>query len=724
MKKFSVIAIVVFLFCLTACKQEGTVVSLKGDWEYRKGFQKEWLSGETGIDWKKTRVPVRIINIPGLEKYRDIITFRKQLPASVVSDLLQGEPLGFISGSVTDAADIYFNNRLLGSVGSIDPYHQSRDSWLVKNIPNKAVNNNKDNYLYIVLVVNDASGYAGINGPDIFIGDADTVVGNYYLNAIVDLIFITIYFFVGFYHLILGMRRLKEKHYLYFGIFSILISVFLAVNMEGHGIFFDTASDTIYFWLDKTSLTLMVPFFVFFISQLFHNKHTRISVAVSIYFFVVFACTVYAQFAAIHLIRYMNPGVFFGFFLCMGYVLFEMIREIIRRNTDAIILITGMLLFFAGVVQTIFASSATQEGVPLMRYTFMAFIICIVIVLANRFININKETEDLNSELDFKLIEQEKQNMLLRNIHDTVMEVTGTLSVSSNQMGVTSKNFSDNAQTQATSVEEMSASMEEMMSGGESVVEIVTGQTEMLQVVTEKLNNAVTATQKASEDMAEALTVKDHLNKTISDTDEGINEAATAMKSAVERFEEMYRVSEIINDIADQINLLSLNAAIEAARAGEAGRGFAVVADEIGKLADNTSENLKSIIRLFNVSRDEIENANKQIESFQKSLNNMLDNITRFGESIEMVGELIINTTTATKTAESEISEVMGKAGIVQDSVREQQIVVKEVTEALNGINAISQDIASGSEELTANIVEVTHSIDRLKEIMKGREDS
>ena len=633
--------------------------------------------------------------------------------------LRNGNNFAINTGPVTNAADFYLNRTYLGSVGSIEPYHHSSDIWLVRSLPADALQPGNSNYLYIVLAIKIDTGDAGIKGPNLFIGDTDLVLKDYYSNAMVDIIFITVYLFVGLYHLLLGLRRLKEKHYLYFGIFSILISLFLTANMDSRGLLFSNNFDTLYFWLDKTPLTLMVPFFTLFISQLFHRRHTRVSIGIAIYSLFVFLFAIFSQFLAPHLSGYMLLAVFAGFFACMIYVLFETIREVIRKNNDAAILIVGLLLFFTGAVQTIFISEGILEGTPLMRYTFMAFIICIVIVLANRFININRKTERLNEELDMKLIEQERQNMHLRDIHETVVDVTGTLSSSATQMDETSNNFSDSARSQASSVEEMSASMEELLSGGESVVEVVNSQTSMLEAVTAKLKEAVNATRKAAEDMADALIVKDYLNKTINETGIGINEAALAMKSAVERFAEMNRVSDIINDIADRINLLSLNAAIEAARAGEAGRGFAVVADEIGKLADNTSENLKSIVSLFNASRDEITNAHVRIDTFQKTLKNMLENIARFGESIEVVATLMGNTTAVTQSAELEIKDVAGKAFLVQNSVAEQQIAVREVTEALQGINTISQIIASGSQELAAGIREITNSIAKLGNILE-----
>jgi methyl-accepting chemotaxis protein len=100
------------------------------------------------------------------------------------------------------------------------------------------------------------------------------------------------------------------------------------------------------------------------------------------------------------------------------------------------------------------------------------------------------------------------------------------------------------------------------------------------------------------------------------------------------RSREMVAFVNLINDIADKVNLLSLNAAIEAARAGEAGRGFAVVADEISKLADATTHNAKEIEKLIRENEVLINASTGRVAETAQVITNLNSSILRINDEI------------------------------------------------------------------------------------------
>ncbi len=107
--------------------------------------------------------------------------------------------------------------------------------------------------------------------------------------------------------------------------------------------------------------------------------------------------------------------------------------------------------------------------------------------------------------------------------------------------------------------------------------------------------------------------------------------------------EEMSRFVQVIDDIADKVNLLALNAAIEAARAGEAGRGFAVVADEISKLADATTNNAKEINRIIAQNRQQMEESTNLIDESSVMIVKLNSAIIRIKDRVQEAGTNMMN---------------------------------------------------------------------------------
>jgi methyl-accepting chemotaxis protein len=292
--------------------------------------------------------------------------------------------------------------------------------------------------------------------------------------------------------------------------------------------------------------------------------------------------------------------------------------------------------------------------------------------------------------------------------------IADRLNSTTDTMTSAAEGFSDNAQGQAASVEEITSVVEEVTASGESVYTMGERQVQLTRKASEDMDRLSNIVTEVDEHVKAVQSIRDMLNTMVERSKDELNNTLDGMNSATSRFRDVQETVKVIQDISDQINLLSLNAAIEAARAGEHGRGFAVVADEIGKLADSTSENAKSINSMFNISSSEIDRTYKSLGVFVESLNGMIAQITQFGERIDGVVKLAQLDMQVNRQISGSLQTILGEAIQILNSIDEQKQAFLEISKSISHINERSQEIAGGSEELSATSKEIASMVQEL----------
>jgi methyl-accepting chemotaxis protein len=252
-----------------------------------------------------------------------------------------------------------------------------------------------------------------------------------------------------------------------------------------------------------------------------------------------------------------------------------------------------------------------------------------------------------------------------------VAESTRQVAAASTQIAASSEQMSTGLKQQQGQTEQVSAAIAEMSA---SVVEVAKKSAEVATAAENSGKEARAGGEVVSQTVTEMKAIA-----------EQVNESAASVAMLGKKSEQIGQIIGVINDIADQTNLLALNAAIEAARAGEHGRGFAVVADEVRKLAERTTQATKEVAVSIREIQGETTTAVERIEAGTSKVNTGVELAGNAGVALE---KIVAGSTTLQSMVQS-----------IAAAAEQQSAAGEQISRSVETINAVTRESTEGAEQ-------------------------
>lgn len=295
----------------------------------------------------------------------------------------------------------------------------------------------------------------------------------------------------------------------------------------------------------------------------------------------------------------------------------------------------------------------------------------------------------------------------VRDLHDELYSVVTQLISTSTQLEQVATELESDVQMTLSNVEGIDAACNDIAQGAtsqaqetETASQTVIGigdDIEHCQSAVVTLHNTASSVKSSNSSVGNQLAAVRNSNVKVIDITKAIDESIELTNQSAE---DIQAATKLIADIADQTNLLSLNASIEAARAGEAGRGFAVVAQEIQKLAEQSNEAAQTINQIVSTL---ISNSDQSVDAIKSATQIVEEQTAKLSNAIKCFEQSAVSLD-ATLDDLDTVSDVISKVNKDKDSV----------TDSIQALTAIAEENAASTEETSASITETKSTIDQV----------
>ena len=311
----------------------------------------------------------------------------------------------------------------------------------------------------------------------------------------------------------------------------------------------------------------------------------------------------------------------------------------------------------------------------------------------------NIDNADLNSQ--FNSVRKDEIGDLQRSFDKFVMSIKETLV----QVSEASSAVASASTEISSSTEQMAAGAQEQSSQASEVAAAVEEMTKTLGETNGNIRKVADGAKEAKDSANAGGTVVEDTIKGMKRISDVVNQSANQVKVLGSSSEKIGEIVGVINDIADQTNLLALNAAIEAARAGEQGRGFAVVADEVRKLAERTSKATKEIAAMIKQIQTD---TNQAVESMDKGTQEVDKGITL----AEKAGQMLLGIVGNAESVADMVSQIAAAS-------EQQASASEQISKNVEAISTVTQESASGVQQIAKTAEDLNRLTENLQKLLE-----